>query len=179
MKTLAVVLGALLVTGCGSKAVVQPWKDAVDAKPAHDRDVCLMDKPLPASVESELLGRSVANQQSYGGFAAVKAAMANISRQSGADVVADVHYKQKIGFFAVVRPQVWGYAYSLKDPAAFDCNAEGGQLYGFSGPSTAVPVARRTESAQPSSEYDQCMHRVLRIQDEQLRLRGMETCDGV
>ena len=75
---------------------------------------------------------------------------------------------------------MWGYAYSLEDPASFDCKAQGGTWYGFNGPSsTTSAVQPSTEPSTQSSDFDRCMQRALRTQDNQLRLKAMEACEGI
>ena len=168
-------LGLCLVvalTGCGTKSVVQKWEGSQPALLPYAGPVCLLPTPLPESVDSVFLGRAVANQQWYGGYAKVNQALADVARASGADIVGDKHQHMKIGFFAWARPQVWGYAARLKHPESFDCVANGGTVYG------GAIAATATNAARPVETYDSCMARVLRITDPKLRLSSMSICDG-
>jgi hypothetical protein len=177
MRVLMVFLMAGVLVGCGgTKSVVRPWNGSVDPKPAHQRDVCMLNIPLPEGIEAELLGRGVANQHWYGGHAAVKAALADVSRRAGADVVADLHYRQKPGPLAVVRPEIWGAVYSLKSPETFDCEALGGAIYRANGATTSSQPKRQASSSQ--DDYDQCIARVMKVKDEKLRLDAMAMCDS-
>lgn len=172
MKGLLVVLIAVALSGCGTKSVVQKQVGSQPALPRYDGPVCLLPSSLPASVEAAFLGRAVANQQWYGGYAKVNQALADVARASGADIVSDKHQEMKIGFFAWARPQVWGYASRLKNPEAFDCAANGGTTYGGTHTASLPSASRVTEA------YDSCMARVLKIGDPELRLSSMSICDA-
>lgn len=133
-----------------------------------------MTAPLPEGVEADFHGIGVSNSHWYGGYAGPKRVLAEKARESGVDVVTEMRHRQVMGFFAVARPRVQGRAYSLKDPAAFDCLAHGGDVYGPHG-----PVSRSAVPADGSSvSYDECMSRVLRIADPALRVEAMAACDG-
>ena len=171
VKGFYVVLMAAALMGCSGKSVVQKLKNSSPPLPPYSGPLCMLSKPLPAGVESVLLGRVVANQQWYGGYAGVNEKLVNVARSVGADAVVEKQQKMKIGAVAWARPQVWGMAVRLKDPQKFDCVANGGSVYG--GSSLAV-----TPSAKSSETYDTCMARVMRITDPQLRLSSMSACDS-
>lgn len=171
MKGIVVVLMAVALMGCSGKSVVQKFKNSSPPLPPYSGPFCLLPKPLPAGVDSVLLGRAVANQQWYGGYAGVNEKLVNVARSVGADAVVEKRQKMKIGAVAWARPQVWGLAVRLKEPEKFDCAANGGAVYG--GTSLAV-----TPSAKSSETYDSCMARVMRITDPQLRLSSMSACDS-
>ena len=176
MRAIAVVAVAMVLAGCATKANIQKAKGSVELKAPHDRPVCLMDASLPEGTDAEFLGRGVSNSQWYGGFAGVRKLLANKARASGVDVVADMQYRQVIGFFAVVRPRVYGQAYSLAHPDQFNCIALGGTLYGNNGP-LATSFNQGAKATGPAS-YDDCMARVMRITDPALRLQSMAACDS-
>ncbi|WP_220814987.1 hypothetical protein [Pseudomonas paralcaligenes] len=179
MRKLLVVAGLVLITGCSTTANIHKLKGAAAAKPAHNRDVCLLNTSLPDGIEVEYMGRGVSNSQWYGGYSKVKAVLADRARQGGVDVVSDLQYRQVIGFFAWVRPRIYGDAYALKHPESFNCLALGGQPYSPLGirPIPPAPSSAVATSA-PAQTYDECMARVLRIQDENLRLQSMALCDS-
>lgn len=209
MRKLFLLVAVVLVSGCAAKANIHKISGAAKPKPAHSRDVCLMDAAMPEEIEAVFMGRGVSNSQWYGGYAGVKALLAERSRQLGVDVVSDMQYRHVMGFFAWARPRVYGNAYALKNPAAFDCVAMGGEVYapGAQLPTPAsqvvrpvaapvttpapaetalptlapTPASAPTPAAQSSSgqSYDDCMARVLRIQDEALRLQSMSMCDSL
>lgn len=171
------------LAGCGSKSVVQPVKGSSAPMPYYSGPVCLLPGPLPTGVEYTLLGRAVANQQTYGGYAGTRGALSEVVRKSGGDIVFKQQDRQKIGAFAWARPQSWGFAARLKAPSNFDCLASGGRQYlnGQRLEVAAAPVAPATPGAvipnQASTEYDQCMARVMRISDAQQRRQSMSMCD--
>ncbi|QPI08264.1 hypothetical protein IM687_13760 [Stutzerimonas stutzeri] len=190
MRAIAVVALALLMVGCSNKSVVQKWANSEPAMASHSGPVCFLPTELPDGVESTFLGRAVANQQWYGDYTAVNSALADVARSVGADVITEKRQKKKFGFFAWARPQVWGWARRLDDPAAIDCVALGGRI----DPGNGVPLtARKLEMAEPEpeltqidapeqrvptgSEYDECMARVMRISDAALRVESMAICD--
>lgn len=149
MRAIAVVGLALLMAGCSNKSVVQKWANSEPAMASHSGPVCFLPTELPDGVESTFLGRAVANQQWYGGYAGVNAALANVARSVGADVIAEKRQKMKFGFFAWARPQVWGWAHRLDDPAAIDCVALGGTI----DPGNGVPLAVRRPGAAAVAPY--------------------------
>ncbi len=166
----------LALVGCGTKSVVQPTRDSKPPLPRYSGPVCLLPKRLPQDVAFTPLGRAVANQQWYGGFAKVNHAVAEVARSVGADAVVSMRSHMKMGFIAVVRPQSWGYAVKLKNPEAFDCLANGGR---FDGTPPPRPLPTATAPTGPASTaYDACMARVLRIADPALRLEAMGSCDA-
>lgn len=185
---------AVLIAGCAPKATVQKWEGSQPALPAHSGPVCLMPGPLPANVEYIFLGRGVGNMYTYGSFNTVETAVADKLRSVGADLLIVDRRRMKIAPipWGAARPQIWGKAVRLKNPADFDCVASGGRLYG-NGQMLTMPVsgvatttASTRSSATPSapatastaSPYDQCIARVLRISDEKLRLESMSLCDS-
>lgn len=172
MKGIVILMVVAALAGCSGKSVVQKWKDSSPPLPAYTGPVCLLPKPLPAGVDSVLLGRAIANQQWYGGYAGVNAELVTVARGVGADAVVDKKQRMKIGAFAWARPQVWGEAVRLKDPQNFDCVANGGAVYG----GTSLAVSPTVNSGET---YDTCMARVMRISDPQLRLSAMPSCDSV
>lgn len=176
MRAIAVVAVAVVLAGCATNASVHKKVDSVANKPAHNRDVCFMTGPLPDGVDADFLGIGVSNSHWYGGYAGPKRVLANKAREAGVDVITEMRHRQVIGFFAVVRPRVQGRAYSLKDPAAFNCQAHGGEVYGLNGLKAATYAP--APIGAPSSSYDQCMARVMRISDPALRLQAMTACDG-
>lgn len=204
MRKLLLLATVVLISGCAAKANIHKISGASKPKPSHSRDVCLMDAPMPEDIDAVFMGRGVSNSQWYGGFAGVKALLAEKARQTGVDVVSDMKYRHVMGFFAWARPRVYGNAYALKNPAAFDCIAMGGQVYapgarlptpasevvrlGATPAAAAVPAAQPVSSPAPvqaapasthGQSYDDCMARVLRIQDEALRLQSMSMCDSL
>lgn len=204
MRKLLLLAAVLLLSGCAAKANIHKISGAAKPKPAHSRAVCLMDAPMPEDIDAVYMGRGVSNSQWYGGFAGVKALLAEKARQTGVDVVSELKYRHVMGFFAWARPRVYGNAYSLKYPEAFDCVAMGGQVYApgakLPTPASEVPkpVAKPVAAAAPvttpvstpasvqtgpasthGQSYDDCMARVLRIQDEALRLQSMSMCDSL
>ncbi|MES2818510.1 MAG: hypothetical protein V4812_05920 [Pseudomonadota bacterium] len=118
----------------------------------------------------------MANLRTYGSFAPVENALADVVRTVGADTVIDKRMKMKIAPipWGAARPQVWGMAVRLKNPEAFDCVASGGRLYG-NGQRLPPPSAVKAETA---ISYDDCMRRVVGISDSDLRLKAMESCDA-
>lgn len=185
MKIFAVFLLAITLAGCGSRSVVQKWQGSESPLPFYSGAVCLLPGPLPERLEFTFLGRGVANQQQYGGYAKVNAALVEVVRTVGADTVFDFRSKQKIGLFAVVRPQSWGMAARLKNPESFDCAANGGKVYaGNSIVSTArvtTPAGTSGFANKPGSAnvYDECMESTLRISDPELMAKAMSACDSV
>lgn len=204
MRKLLLLAAVVLLSGCAAKANIHKISGAAKPKPAHSRVVCLMDAPMPEDIDAVFMGRGVSNSQWYGGYAGVKALLAERARQLGVDVVSDMKYRHVMGFFAWARPRVYGNAYSLKYPEAFDCVAMGGEVYapGAKLPTpasevpkpVAAPVVKAIPDALPVSapspiqaapvsthgqSYDECMARVLRIQDEALRLQSMSMCDSL
>lgn len=180
MKAGLALICLLALAGCGTKAVVQPLKGSSKALPRYSGPVCLLPKPLPPDVKFTPLGRAVANQQWYGGFAKVNRALAEVARSVGADAVVSMRSHMKMGFIAVARPQSWGYAIKLQDPESFDCLASGGRYDGIA-PVRPAPSARALPAAPAtpaSPAYDACMARVLRIGDPALRLQAMDSCDA-
>jgi hypothetical protein len=184
MRKVLILAAATLMTGCTAKANIHTAKPL----PAHNRTVCLMDKPFPKDVEATYMGRGVSSSETYGGYSGVKALLAEKARMSGVDVVADLHYTQRVGLFAWARPHLYGDIYALKSPETFNCAAYGGQVYAPAGagmaPVTYQPVTNAAPSqvatpSQPPQTYDDCMARVLRIQDEALRLQSMSMCDSL
>src|SRR5690606_18191894 len=163
MRAIAVLGLAAVLAGCATNASVHKKVDSVANKPAHNRDVCFMTGPLPEGVDADFLGIGVSNSHWYGGYAGPKRVLAERARATGVDVITEMRHRQVMGFFAVARPRVQGRAYSLKDPAAFNCRAFGGEVYGLNGPRSAsyAPAPR----SEPSAGYDECMARVLRISD--------------
>lgn len=129
MRIIVLIIVMAVLAGCGSKSTVQKWRGSEEPLPVYNGSVCLLPGPLPEDVEFMFLGRAVANQQHYGGYANVNAALADVVRSVGADIVFDLQSKQKIGFFVVVRPQSWGMAARLKSPELFDCISNGGRVY--------------------------------------------------
>lgn len=179
MRIIALIIAIVVLAGCGSKSTVQKWKGSEEPLPVYNGPVCLLPGPLPEGVEYTFLGRAVANQQKYGGYARVNAALVDVVRTVGADTVFELRSKQKIGFLVVVRPQSWGMAARLKSPESFDCIASGGKLYPGLG---MAPVSHSNSTATTpvqATTYDDCMARVMRISDSALRLRAMTACDDV
>lgn len=121
----------------------------------------------------------MANQQHYGGYVKVNAALADVARSVGADTVFDLQSKQKIGFFAVVRPQSWGMAARLKYPESFHCISIGGRVYPGLGMAPVLRATSTTAAPVQTGSYDDCMERVLRISDPVLRVEAMPACDDV
>lgn len=179
MRVVVVLLLAAFLMACGSKSAVQKWQGSEEPLPVYSGPVCLLPGLLPSKVEFTFLGRAVANQQQYGGYAQVNTALANVARTVGADTVYDLRSKQKVGFFVVVRPQSWGMAARLKSPESFDCIAHGGRIYpGTDETSTSSPAAEIAPVSNAVT-YDECMARVMRISDPTLRLQAMTACDGL
>jgi hypothetical protein len=177
MRFIAVVASAVVLAGCATNASVHKKVDSVANKPPHNRDVCFMTGPLPEGVDADFLGIGVSNSHWYGGYAGPKRVLADKARATGVDVLTEMQHRQVIGFFAVVRPRVQGRAYSLKDPAAFNCQQLGGEVYGPYGPKAFYnPAPTAITPASPA--YDDCMTRVMRISDPSLRLQAMTACDG-
>ena len=179
MRIIVLMIAMAILAGCGSKSTVQKWRGSEEPLPGYSGAVCLLAGSLPENVEFTFLGRAVANQQHYGGYAKVNAALADVARSVGADTVFDLQSKQKIGFFAVVRPQSWGMAARLKFPESFDCISSGGRVYPELG---MIPALRATSTAIApiqAGSYDDCMGRVLRISDPVLRVEAMSACDDV
>lgn len=176
MRKLWLLFSVVMMVGCSTTANIQKINGAAEPGPAHDRAVCLLDTPLPKGTAAEYMGRGVSNSQWYGGYAGVRKLLANRAREGGVDVVADMQYRQVIGFFALVRPRVYGDAYSLAHPESFDCIALGGTLYGSNGP--LIASFNPTRNSTTPANYDDCMARVLKIQDSALRLESMKMCDG-
>lgn len=195
IKGIGAVLVAAALSGCAPKATVQKWQGSQPAMPAHSAAVCFLPGPMPEGVEYTFLGRAVGNTYTYGSFDLVENAVADRARSVGADVVFDQRRKMKIAPipWGAARPQMWGMAAALKDPASFDCVASGGRLFGsgrrlavqpttpaltpaaaVAAPTLQAPAAIQSQSA---SSYDECMRRVVRISDAQLRMQAMETCD--
>lgn len=175
MKGFAVLCAVVLLAGCGSKAVVQKWKGSEPPMTPYSGPVCLLPKPLPDGVKSVLLGRAVANQQGYGGYAKVKGALSEVARGVGANAVVDQKQKMKLfGWLAAARPQVWGLAVRVDDASGFNCEAEGGRLY-LHGERLELSAS---SSGTPSAGYDACMARVMKITDPQLRVSSMSACDS-
>ena len=175
MKGFVVLCAVLLLAGCGSKSVVQKWKGSAPPMPPYTGPVCLLPKPLPEGIPSVLLGRAVANQQGYGGYAKVKGALSEVARGVGANAVVDQKQKMKLfGLLAAARPQVWGFAVKIDDTSSFNCEAEGGRLY-LHGERLELSSA---SGVTPSAGYDACMARVMKITDPQLRLSSMSACDS-
>lgn len=179
MRIIVLIIAMAVLVGCGSKSTVQKWRGSKEPLPTYNGPVCLLPGPLPENIEFTFLGRAVANQQQYGGYAKVNATLADVARSVGADTVFDLQSKQKIGFFVVVRPQSWGMAARLKSPELFDCISSGGRVYPEIG---MAPTSRATSTAVAPSQagaYDECMVRVMRISDSALRLKAMAACDDV
>lgn len=176
MRVLAALLLAALLVGCGTKSTVQKWKGSQPAMAPYSGPVCLLPGKLPDGVEYTLLGRAVANQQSYGGFAGVKQELVSTARSVGADAVTEQQQKMKVGAWAWARPQVWGFAVRLKNPQAFDCVANGGTVYpgAYQPAQTTKPI----ESPGRPQTYDECMARIMKISDPKLRAASMSACDA-
>lgn len=179
MRIIALIIAIVVLSGCGTKSTVQKWKGSEEPLPVYNGPVCVLPGQLPEGVQFKFLGRAVANQQHYGGYAQVNAALANVVRSVGADTVFDLQSKQKIGFvpFVVVRPQSWGMAARLKSPESFDCIASGGKLYPGLGMATVSHSNSTAATSVQATTYDECMERVMRISDSGLRLEAMSTCD--
>lgn len=185
MKLVQIGIAAAVVialTGCAPKASVQKWKGSMPALPPYTGPVCLLPGPLPADTEYTFLGRAVGNMYTYGSFATVENALADKVRTVGADTVYDKRMKMKIAPipWGAARPQIWGMAVRLKAPEKFDCIASGGRLFGNGQrlPVQQPAVATTPTSSKPSSSYDDCMRRVLRISDYDLRMQALEACDS-
>lgn len=174
------VLVVALLSGCG-RTVVQETEGSQPPLPPFAGPVCLLPKNLPADTRFTLLGRAVSNTGTYGGFAKVNLALANVARSVGADVVIDKRSKMKFAPipWAALRPQSWGMAVRLKDPQAFDCIASGGRLYDYSGPIEVAPPRVAPAGDKGDNSYDACMARVIKISDPQLRTTSMSMCDSV
>lgn len=198
LRTSLLVALAALMAGCAPKASVQKWEGSQPALPPHTGPVCILPGNPPPDMEYIFLGRGVGNMYTYGSFTTVETVVADKLRSVGADMLIVDRRRMKIAPipWGVARPQIWGKAVRLKNPADFDCIASGGRLYG-NGQMLTMPVTGTTStatsnSANPStnstpsapatvstaSSYDQCIARVLRISDEQLRLESMTLCDN-
>ncbi len=170
-KALYAIAAAVVLTGCGSKSVVQKYQDSQPAMAPYTGPVCLLPGKLPAGTQYTLLGRAIANQQGYGGFAHVNEELAKVARSVGADAVIEKQQKMKVGMWAWARPQVWGMAVRLKDPASFSCAANGGTIY--QGTQVSIP-----QGSAPAQSYDECMARIMKISDPKLRASSMSACDA-
>ncbi len=171
---------AFTLAGCAPKASVQKWEGSMPALPPYMGPVCLLPGPLPEGTEYTFLGRAVGNMYTYGSFATVENTLADKVRTVGADTVYDKRMKMKIAPipWGAARPQIWGMAVRLKAPEKFDCVASGGRLFGNG---QRLPVQKPADVATPvlsGSSYDDCMRRVLRISDSDLRLQAIEACDA-
>ncbi len=174
MRVIAILSLAALIVGCSPKYHVEDWAGAAPAMKRHGGPVCLLPGPLPAEVESTLLGRARSSQHWYGGYAGVHAGVAQAARDRGADAVVDLHSRQRMGFIAFARPDAYGWAVKLKDPSSFDCIALGGKI----DPGAANTSLARAPAVTGGGAYDECMSRVMRITDPALRLQSMAACDS-
>lgn len=178
MKAIIAIAAAALLAGCGTKSVVQQWRGSEQPLPAHAGDVCLLPGAIPRDQEGAFLGRAVANQQWYGNHTRVNRALADAARRAGADVVVGLKSEYKMGAIAWARPQSYGMAYKLRDPAAFDCAAAGGKIDAGAPMAAAAAAPMQHAPAQPLAQYDDCMARVVRISDASLRIESMKACDA-
>jgi len=170
-KALFAIAAVVVLAGCGSKSVVQKSPGSQPSLGPYAGPVCLLPGKLPAGTQYTLLGRAIANQQGYGGFAHVNEELAKVARSVGADAVIEKQQKMKVGMWAWARPQVWGQAVRLTDPASFNCAANGGTVY--QGSQVSIP-----QRSAPSQSYDECMSRILKISDPKLRSASMSACDA-
>ncbi|MET1077568.1 MAG: hypothetical protein ABWY06_06055 [Pseudomonas sp.] len=192
-------LAMAVLAGCGTKANTLNIDGRGYAKSlgAHNGPVCLLKGVLPAQFEHQVVGTLKGNRQVPGNFEGVRVAMANEARNKGADVVENLVMEQDWAFRGIflLRPIGQGQALRLRDPGALDCLALGGLKYGTGQrqadpqpTSVQAPLAAPVPAAEKAStplrsestaggSYDDCIRRVMRISDPQLRLKGMEACD--
>lgn len=183
-------LALVLVTGCGLKARTfnEGGRGYAMGLGKHSGPVCLLPGKTPESVKKTYIGVLKGRKGSPGSFEPVRQTMVEEARAIGADLLEDTTMRQDLAFRGIffIRPIGEGIAYQLENPEDFDCVANGGLLYQGIGtpPKRLAPAAtvQPASTASPPSQalsYDQCMARVLRVQDERLRLESMSLCDGV
>ena len=176
MRVLLFLLITVFLSACGTKSTVQNWKGSQPSMAYYSGPFCVLPGKLPEGTEYTLMGRAVANQESYGGFAGVNQRLVEVSRSVGADVIVEKKQKMKVGIWAWARPQAWGFAVRLKNPQAFDCAANGGTVY--PGVYQPAQVSRPINSPGSPQSYDECMARILKISDPKLRASSMSACDA-
>lgn len=196
-RAVVAALALAFLTGCGLKARTfnEGGRGYAMGLGSHSGSVCLLPGKAPASVEKTYIGVLKGRRGAPGAFEPVRRVMVEEARNIGADMLEDTVMRQDLAFRGIffIRPIGEGIAYQLKDHDSFDCVANGGLLYEGTGSPpkrlASVPVSKAQPAAvaAPASiqakptqvSYDQCMERVLRIQDAQLRLESMSLCDGV
>lgn len=185
MRVIAVVAVATLLTGCGLKSNTfnMDGRGYLEDRTPHDRAVCQLDSAMPLGVPYKDVGIVRGNRGFFGGFLPVRQVMADEARKAGIDVIHSMHMRQDVAFRGVfiLRPVGEGVGARLDNPEAFNCLALGGRMYPAN---RGVPVQggpRAVSAALPAGapvSYDECMARVMRITDPELRVQSMAACDS-
>jgi hypothetical protein len=88
----------------------------------------MLKSPLPVGVGYSIIGKIDSSKRTYGSVSELIPLMAADARSVGADAIVNLDTGQKFGLLAWSRPVGGGMAVKLKDPAGFNCLANGGEL---------------------------------------------------
>jgi hypothetical protein len=128
MKTICTVIALAVLSGCAARSTVRLSEGLQEKFPAHAGPVCMLKSPLPVGVGYSIIGKIDSSKRTYGSVSELIPLMAADARSVGADAIVNLDTGQKFGLLAWSRPVGGGMAVKLKDPAGFNCLANGGEL---------------------------------------------------